>query len=388
MNKRNSAIDGLRGIAALAVVFYHSILVNGGAIVTEVLHPPVQELSSLRAVLTKIALFIFNGENAVYVFFVLSGLVLSASLQRKPVTGAVVVAFVIKRAFRIYPALIVCLALMHLLSVMVLARGGSFAGFGGWVAASRLDLIISNALLTEITVHGASWTLQAEVLAVPFILVGAILAQKLGPAGLVLALAYSLAAWQSDYLVFGSKMLAPTLPAFFLGMMLADPSSREWFRKIPSASLPITVTLFMFGRLFIPMTTDMGILAQALLATLLVGQIYHGKRDGWLSDALTSRPVQLLGRVSYSFYLFAVPVMWIGVAALIPTGLLESRPLEVGLALGFATTVATIPVAIAGERTVERWGIWIGSALARAVVGAKWLYPLGRSSRALAEPRT
>lgn len=371
MQGRNSGIDGLRGLAAVSVVFYHSILVNGGLIVPEVLYRPIQDLTTLRAVVTKLFLFAFNGENAVYVFFVLSGLVLGASLRKSPITPKLVAAFVVKRACRLYPAIFGCFALMYVLASLVLWRGGDFAVFGGWAAAARLDLVVKNALLYQISVHGASWTLQAELIAVPFILVAGVIARRVGFIGLLFCLAYSLLAWESKFLVFNSEMLAPTLPAFFAGMILADPACRKVFAGLHPALLPCTIVLFMFGRLFTPMTANTGILAQVVLAALLVGQVYYADRGSLVLSALNSAPVQFLGLISYSFYLFAVPVTWVGVALLLPTGLLEARPLEVGLALGLISAVCTAPIAALSERIFERPGVRLGQFLSRKIGGAQ-----------------
>ncbi len=49
--------------------------------------------------------YLFNGHAAVVLFYVLSGFVLSASISTKPLTKINIKHFLIKRVFRIYPAL-------------------------------------------------------------------------------------------------------------------------------------------------------------------------------------------------------------------------------------------------------------------------------------------
>ena len=80
---RFSALDGLRGIAALAVVFYHVKFPNHFT--------------------TYPGLFFRNGYMAVDLFFILSGFVIYANYSGKIYNTASALRFIVLRFFRIYP---------------------------------------------------------------------------------------------------------------------------------------------------------------------------------------------------------------------------------------------------------------------------------------------
>jgi peptidoglycan/LPS O-acetylase OafA/YrhL len=80
-------LQSLRGIAAVTVMIGHCLISYGPS-------PLLVGLSGL-----------FNGRAAVVVFFVLSGYVLTRSLHKGQFDGAAVLAFYVRRGFRLYPAI-------------------------------------------------------------------------------------------------------------------------------------------------------------------------------------------------------------------------------------------------------------------------------------------
>lgn len=117
---RNVQLDGLRGIAAVNVAIFHTILGMDETLIDRVLYGKFSELNGVYEWCAKIILRTISGETAVFVFFVLSGTVLFQSLtcDRSPPL-AVAMRFLIRRAFRIYPALIICLLFMTAVSVII-----------------------------------------------------------------------------------------------------------------------------------------------------------------------------------------------------------------------------------------------------------------------------
>ncbi|WP_425230467.1 acyltransferase family protein [Sphingomonas sp.] len=88
-------LDSLRGVAALYVIFYHSLLVPQP-------HPPLTNYLMLK--------FASFGGTGVYLFFVISGFSLHMTMQRHERTGLMVLSYSVSRLFRIAPLFYVILA--------------------------------------------------------------------------------------------------------------------------------------------------------------------------------------------------------------------------------------------------------------------------------------
>jgi peptidoglycan/LPS O-acetylase OafA/YrhL len=80
-------LQSLRGISAVTVMISHCLVDYGPA-------PLLTRISS-----------VFNGRAAVVIFFVLSGYVLTRSLQRSQFNRGAVLRFYARRIFRLYPAI-------------------------------------------------------------------------------------------------------------------------------------------------------------------------------------------------------------------------------------------------------------------------------------------
>jgi peptidoglycan/LPS O-acetylase OafA/YrhL len=137
--KRLAWLDALRGIAALAVVFDH-----GSTLLLE----PVRDV--LYHVLDL-------GEYGVFVFFLVSGYIVPASLERR---GSVR-SFWISRAFRLYPMFALAVGLSAIayatrLGTIDGAEHHPFTSMAAWL------LMLSN-LLTGANAPNVTWTLSYEM---------------------------------------------------------------------------------------------------------------------------------------------------------------------------------------------------------------------------------
>ncbi|TPM62079.1 acyltransferase [Mesorhizobium sp. B2-2-1] len=356
---RSAALDGLRGLAAVAVVFYHAILDQSAATVA-VLDPPIQGLTSYREAATKIALTVANGQSAVLLFFVLSGFVLKHSLSRATgSTLSICREFVVRRLCRLYPAIIFCM-------VFCFALGSSltnlpwFAASPHLAAAANPHLVLLNATLAKITMHGATWTLQAEVLAVPFVLLAFFVGRKWGVLGASICLAISVMAIESPFLALNLPNMSGVLFAFMAGILLAETKSATFNEQ----AVWIAVGFFLFARLVVPMHSTTATISQTMLACCLVYAAFSA-RAGLFYDLLNARSLRFLGRISFSLYLLNVPVMWVVGALIKDIGFSETNPLEMGILLGVVTTALTLPIADFSERWFEQGGVRLGRYLTR-----------------------
>ncbi len=355
---RNPQLDGLRAFAALAVATFHSILELDSSQIQRILPGDIWSIPGLYGKIDKVVLAVVNGQTAVVVFFVLSGAVLFGTLERLhagPAAGSV--DFSIRRLFRIYPTLFVCLVLFAL---VVVAMGGRPSAGQFW----------RNALLIDNPIQGESWTLQAEILAIPFILVSFYLGRIAGPAGII-------AAYLSTWLLFKTPWLDPYLGhqrtymlCFVLGFLIPSQMGAWVAERFPVRAWPLVLVAMIGARHLIPerissMGTDpltMGVLFAS--AGLMVTLLYY-RRAGGLGAVLERPLATYLGRMSYSFYLYNVIFIRILSSILLRHTSAREHPLEYGLPLSAAVIALTVPVAWLSERYVERPSIAFGRRAAK-----------------------
>jgi peptidoglycan/LPS O-acetylase OafA/YrhL len=355
---RNRALDGLRGLAASAVVFYHAILHLDLGLIERVLYVPLQDAGTVPDALTKAALQLLHGETAVYVFFVLSGCVLRLSLERQGSAPALplCVGFAVNRALRLYPPVVACIALFFALGASGIP---GYPAFLPWQA-------LHNAALVNITMHGPSTTIQAEILAVPFLLGAWLLRRRYGPPALALCVVWSVLALQAGWTVAYLPNMHAYLVAFMAGMLVAEPALRPAFAAAPAGVWWGVLAALIACRAFQPQSSVAALIALVLMAALLVGGLLHGTPSG-LAAALRRPGLQALGRVSFSLYLLNVPVLYLVWAWTDRAPWLAGHALEAGLATGALSLALTWPLAWASERWVERPATIAGHRAAAAV---------------------
>jgi peptidoglycan/LPS O-acetylase OafA/YrhL len=356
---RVRSIDGLRGWAALAVVLYHAMLHYDQHLWQNVIDPPVTKLHGAQ-VLEKLALTLFNGEYAVILFFLISGFVLQRSLFRYDrLDFSAAVQFLIKRAFRLMPSIFVSVTIIYLLLVL----GDPLTNVNGDRAIPSFQGYLSNLFLLNTDLLSVTWTIRVEMIAAPFIFAFGFAARSLGFIGAVLAVIYSLYALQNPLLTGSIFMMHSALLPFSIGMLVA------FLRKGPTISHPtiavaIFLVLFFFARFFVYPAQIVAIISQILIAAALLYVIanYPGTMISRLLDS--SVPSQLLGRISYSFYLYAEIVgIYVTFALSFFWKPAEAMAVPYGLAVGVLICFCTVPIAVLAERFIERPGIALGSWL-------------------------
>lgn len=296
--QRRNNFDAIRLAAALSVVFSHSFLIAEGSEAGE----PFARITGNQCVL---------GLVGVFVFFVISGYLVTESWCRSPAPGR----FALRRALRIYPGLavnvLVCALLLGPL-VSKLASGAYFGdpGLGAFVAKTlTLDpgpLQLPGVLFVDnpvgLLVNGSLWTLRYEAMMYVMVLL-------LGAARLVrLPVALGLAALGIAAVHF-EKLLEPWgdfgewawfLGFFAAGMVLSLARERVVYRgRYALLALAALVLFTWAGRL---------IMLFPLAGAYLV--IWFSRRyDRWLDYA------RHVGDLSYGLYIYGWPseqlVMWL-----------------------------------------------------------------------------
>ena len=331
MDQRLTALDGLRGCAALSVFFSHVACLLTGASYVAAFHTPLR--------------FLLDGEAAVDLFFVLSGFVLALSLTRgEPQSWG---GFLVRRAFRLYPAHWAAFALAWILSGLVL-RQHLNAWFADYPERTGTGAVLEQlALLGDrVSMDGVNpviWTLGIEMqmaLAFPLLLRALMgsAAQKTAVLFACVAAGFYLHYWP--------------LPLFALGALLAmDRPAREagGLRQSVLAGL-----LLYAVRTWEPALIDQywGHLLCGLGAALLVAAAAEGRLP-----LLQRRLPQLLGRLSYGFYLVHLPILLLLVSWMPAAPLLRPAALALVLALAVAALLrrlVELPSLRLGRRLAER----------------------------------
>jgi peptidoglycan/LPS O-acetylase OafA/YrhL len=344
-------IDGLRAIAVLAVIAYHLD-----------------------------ARWLPGGFTGVDVFFVISGFVVSASVDRLPRVGGVaeLLRFYARRLRRIAPALVTCLLVTAIASALFIPeswlsetsdRTGrmAFVGLSNWVLASTGNDYFSPR--TEFNPYTHTWSLGVEeqfYLLFPLLF----MAWTRGRGGRVLSLAlFALASAASlAYAWTRSRVPGHEIDSFYLtttrfwqlgaGVLLyqglalrgrggsadaADIGMRmpEWLRALLALlSLAVVGYGLWYAR---PGHSPWIDGAWPVLGTLGLIVSLHGHSGGGVGRWLSAAPLVAIGRISYSLYLWHWPVLVV---------LHWSIGLD-SLAVKAGALVLTFALAIASYRWVE-----------------------------------
>lgn len=309
-------IDGLRGLAALIVVLTHffaafypyTIFGSGSLRHTNwggiLLYPPLGLLVA--------------GHFAVCLFFLLSGYVLAAPLLARDTPWRDIVAAIIKRPVRLIGIVLATTLIAWVLRTLNVFQNHAAAQVSGsvwfesfWAQPAPAPLVLAKQLLTQpFTIASAynqpMWSIKRELLG-SFLVYGILLFGQLRLIrwGLMLGAAY----W------FAGNFYQ----CFIIGLIIAEVRSWRFMRgtsiRLPAwLSVLLMVIVIICGSYpkyavsysmtpgsywFAPPLNWLGGGWSMLAAIALFLLVLHAPSAQWL---LTRRPVQFLGKVSYSMY--------------------------------------------------------------------------------------
>ena len=292
---RVAALDGLRGLAALAVVSSH-VVVHLGLL-------PFAPLGSM----------------GVIVFFALSGYLVAGLVWRAPASWAAHRTFLRRRVVRLLPPVVLvvgaggtALVLLGGLPWRDAVRGGALVLVQGTGLASGLGI-------APVVPFHPTWSLTVEwvfYLLVPAALV-ALRARGRDERSVTRLLAGSAAVL---YLVALPLPAAAFyhLPVGTLAVLVAGAALATWHRVAPTTPVdPVrsAMALVMLG-LFVVLPGSGGgagwrlaVVPATTLATLV---LLHAVRAGDpVAGRLAAAPLRAVGQRAYSLYVWHVPVLWL-----------------------------------------------------------------------------
>lgn len=381
-------VESVRGLAAMCVAIAHTLgflVVNQGAGRT------LFEQPTADAVVLKIISALINGEAAVVVFFVISGLVIGRSLdgpsqgQGSASSAREFVPFVIRRVMRLYPAHIVAiLGIIVLAALFLMGRPAiDFSAFPGTYpsfdidAANWLNGTVFNPLKPKSVIGGLAmaswsmnlvvWSLYCEICAVPFLPLFHRLSRRRGvwidAAVLATLIAVSLLTWQ--------HLWSRYLFVFYLGMIV-ETRGLSWVGAIerllggPRTTLALLYVLLVLPGLYSSHRAAWVILLEASAAFGIISLVVSSENRPELR--LLQRPaLRWNGRLSYSFYLWHFIIMTIVVREIYLTFSAQEMsryevPIICAVALG--TVAVALAVAQLSFTYIEMPSVKMGRALA------------------------
>jgi peptidoglycan/LPS O-acetylase OafA/YrhL len=359
-------LQAMRGVAALLVVCFHAWQIPyllPGADKTKNIARSFTDPNWFWNSVATVHHYVIGGFNApihpaVLFFFVLSGFVLAGMLERDG-NGF---RFFISRLFRLMPAIWVNIIFFVVLWYAFRLRiGNEWYGVGG---------IVANALLLSTSINGVMWTLQNELLAMPFVYGAYLLRARAGTVALIVAtlLLTALSPWDPVRAALNLDHHIGWMWVFLVGMCgyYAGPSVVRGIIAPSSAAIFAgLLVVFFFCTLVVTPGSPVRQMIEAGCAIGMVVLVAFGPAMA-ASRVLGSPILQFYGRISYSVYLWhfvVMTVLWkqpVFFGKVIASGV---PPIAVALLASLVTIAGTTPLAWLSYRYVEVPGVHLGKRL-------------------------
>lgn len=377
VNQRLHALDGLRGIAALVVLICHSFLLKT-ELALAYLNPAAIERGTVWwwAAFSPLHI-VWAGTEAVYLFFILSGYVLTLPFARGTDRGWA--GYFPKRLIRLYVPVWGAFALAVMWMNLLPRRFAE--GTNGWLQAHQPELtgsmVRSDLLLFPYPgfSNSALWTLRYEVMfsmLLPiYVLIGIRFPKLNLLKGVLLmgAIVY-FSEFQSSFRFY--------LPMFGLGVLMAVEHRRlagvgdairnfrysGWiWAGLSTAALLMLSSYWMVRGLNTDIDTLPFQLRTALVLMMLGGCLLIFVAVQCTGSWLSSGPARWLGTRSFSLYLVHEPIV-VSTAVFLGAG--YSPPLAIALAVSTSLVIAEL-----FHRVVERPSQRLGKAVERNITSRR-----------------
>ena len=365
------SLESLRGLAALMVAVFHSYVALKFSGIDQLWQVPIwyiQPLDTLDAFTGKLILTVVNGQAAVSIFFVLSGIVLGLSLDHDP-SGIIrrYIRFLTKRLFRIYPAhifslLLICAAIFLFSAV----NPGSFAyASSAYNAHYRVQPdgygIIRNLLLFDTFLNTVTWTIKVEMV-IAFVFPILHFFSRLRNSAAIWINSGILAMLVVLSIIYNDGLFTTHIYKFYLGLLLPLYLPKVGYLK-HWALWPVSFILLLLLPQ-VPISNDLKRVLMSVGAVLLISLLMK-QPDSWLSQ---NKMIKKLGQYSYSFYLFHFPIMWFSYFLLFHNKLFVSfvldSPFAVASMMCVLSILMTYAISSASYWLIEKRFILVGRKLA------------------------
>ena len=363
-------LDGLRGLAALAVFVSHlvGLVADAG---NWAVRPSVYRL-------------LWDGRAAVLLFFVLSGYVLTLPYLGERERGLRVAGFWLRRVTRLYPAY--WCALLVALGLRWAVLGHNHLGLlNGWALSIWAEPLPWKVLVRQflmvapgVDTNGLDpviWSLIVEMKASLIFPAIVWVVRRTPQWALGVLLVGGLAFAGQSPQGLATLTLMQGMQFFVLGSYLARyrVSLLGWVRGLGPAgrAVLLAAAVVLYGNAAIfgdrgRLTCALGGVGSALLILLVI-------ELPWMARMATVGPVRLLGTVSYSFYLLHLPILlavsnlvYVWTHSVVACGV---AALAVMLVVSRGVwAVAEIPAQEWGRRWAPRLDAWVDSRLGKGNV--------------------
>lgn len=167
-NRRIHTVDGLRGVCVLLVALFHCFLFVDIQGIGNIEERSLTLQYGPQFFITQLLLLFFNGREAVAIFFVISGLVISISLTHSQLSIKTVLILLIKRLFRLLPVYYLSLSLI-LIYLPYFTKPTTIASISAHLGEYHIHNffkgLLSNILFTSTSFNPVAWTLPVELFA-------------------------------------------------------------------------------------------------------------------------------------------------------------------------------------------------------------------------------
>ena len=295
---RIGSLDGLRGIAASAVVYAH----------INFFYPSSNAWINLP-----------TGDEAVAIFFSLSGFLMALLYGNRPVAAG---DYLVHRFARIYP--------VYLVAVLFVAALSAIYGAEYIHPITGTTELLRHVLLLGST--GVFWSIPPEIqFYIFFLLVWLWFSDP--KKYQIVAVATAAFLIVDAYFDFPGPgiLLTSKLPYFLFGALAGRFYSQQKNHPDGDATGIAVLALLVFfvvSRGFWPLKTSFWGISSALTGTVIVYLAACGNRIS--AAVLASKPLAFVGKISFSLYLFHLPIMFLGMHVF------HFLPVETALALSIA----------------------------------------------------